>query len=205
MDEEVLGALAEARALGFLGPGPLEAHRASAAAFALALGDVAGPALDLGSGGGVPGLLLAAWFPDVEWLLLDRNRRRSSFLARAVADFGWVGRVEVLRAAAEEAARRPGLRGTFRTVTARSFGPPSMTAECAAGFLAPGGRLAVSEPPERVEGRWSEVGLLRLGLRAVVVTGQVALFEALGEVPADVPRSWRAMERRPVWGSRSGG
>jgi 16S rRNA (guanine527-N7)-methyltransferase len=48
---------------------------------------------------------------------------------------------------------------------ARSFGPPAVTAECAAGFLPVGGLLVVSEPPadDEPEGRWPPAGLAELG------------------------------------------
>ena len=200
--DEVLGALAEARALGFLGPGPLDAHVASAEAFAAALGPLTGQALDLGSGGGVPGLLLAARFPDVRWVLLDRHRRRTSFLARAVAALGWVGRVEVLRAPAEEAAHDRERRGAFAAVVARSFGPPAVTAEIAVGFLSVGGRLVVAEPPDSDVGRrWPEAGVSALGLQPEAGEGtrHLAVFTLVETPPASVPRGWRAMERQPRW------
>jgi precorrin-6B methylase 2 len=198
MHEDVLGALAEARALGFLGPGPLEAHVESAAAFERALGPLEGPALDLGSGGGVPGLLLAAAYPDVRWVLLDKHRRRTSFLARAVADLGWVGRVEVVRAAAEEAGRDPRWREAFVAVVARSFGPPAMTAEIGVAFLQPAGRLVVGEPPEADAARWPAEPLRELGLELISV-GRVAVLGRRGGLDEAVPRSWKMLERRPRW------
>ena len=200
MDEAVLGALAEARALGFLGPGPLEAHVASARAFQAALGPVEGRVLDLGSGGGVPGLLLAAWYSDVRWTLLDRHRRRTSFLARAVATLGWVGRVDVVRTPAEAAAHDPTFRGRFAAVTARSFGPPAITAEVAVAFLAPGGRLLVAEPPEPEPSRWPQDGLVRVGLqRQAARDDAVAVFSQVIVPGSTVPRSWRQLEARPAW------
>lgn len=193
-----MGALAEARALGFLGPGPLEAHVESAEAFSAALGTVEGPALDLGSGGGVPGLLLAAQHAQARWLLLDGNRKRTSFLARTVATLGWHERVEVRRASAEVAAHEPGLRASFGTVVARSFGPPSLTAECAVGFLVPGGRLAVAEPPTSDPQRWPPAELASLGLE-IVSLGRIALLELVAPPPRSVPRPLRAMQRHPRW------
>ena len=200
MDEAVLGALAEARALGFLGPGPLDAHVASAEAFQRALGPLAGRALDLGSGGGVPGLLLAAAYPEVAWTLLDQQRRRTSFLSRVVAALGWVGRVDVRRAAAEEAAHDPELRAQFAAVTARSFGPPALTAEIGAAFLAPHGRLVVAEPPVADPGRWPDEALRRLGLaRAFASDDAVAILHRSGDLPAGQPRRWRQLQQHPAW------
>jgi 16S rRNA (guanine527-N7)-methyltransferase len=201
VDEGVERALAEARALGFLGDGPLEVHERSAAAFAEVIGDLpsGARALDLGSGGGVPGLLLASWYPDVRWTLLDKHRRRTSFLARAVATLGWAGRVEVVREAAEVAAHDPAHRGAYDLVVSRSFGPPALTAECAVGFLHVGGRLLVAEPPTPDATRWPEAGVASLGLRPVAVAA-TASFELTVAPAADTPRPWRTMERRPCWG-----
>ena len=63
-----------------------------------------------------------------------------------------------------EVAGRTDLRGTFDVVVARSFGRPTVTAECGAPFLKTGGRLVVAEPPEHDSGRWPQDGLARLGL-----------------------------------------
>jgi 16S rRNA (guanine527-N7)-methyltransferase len=52
--------------------------------------------LDLGSGGGVPGLLSAALFEDESWTLVDAELRKAEFLGRAVGELGLLGRVSVL-------------------------------------------------------------------------------------------------------------
>jgi 16S rRNA (guanine527-N7)-methyltransferase len=202
--DDVLGALAEAKALGFLGPGPLETHVASASAFATAVGALpAGSrAVDLGSGGGVPGLLLAERLPETSWILLDNNRRRTSFLVRVVAELGWGSRVQVVRAAAEEAGHDPDFRGTFDLVTARSFGPPSLTAECATGLLASGGRLLVAEPPEAEARRWPAETLEAAGLRWVGLAGtspEIAVLDSPAGPPPGLPRTRRTMDRSPLW------
>jgi 16S rRNA (guanine527-N7)-methyltransferase len=203
VNEVVARALAEARALGFLGPGEVESHEVSAGAFLAGLSGVDGRVLDLGSGGGVPGLLLADLRPDLAWVLLDSSRRRTSFLARVVGDLGWADRVVVRRAMAEEAAHDPDFRAGFSAVTARSFGPPPLTAESAVGFLAPGGRLLVAEPPEATANRWDRSGLAALGLErrpdVGVPSGRVAVLELVGDVDAGIPRSRRDLDRRPRW------
>jgi 16S rRNA (guanine527-N7)-methyltransferase len=164
--------LEQGRGLGFLGPGAVRAHIEHALGFAA--GSEEGPQrfLDLGSGGGVPGLVLAARWPASEVVLLDAAARRCGFLREAVARLGWENRVGVVRARAEEAGRRADLRGRFDLVVARGFGPPPVTAECGAPFLAPGGRLVVSEPPgggveareARGTERWPAAGLALVGL-----------------------------------------
>ncbi len=200
MHEAVARALAEARALGLLGPGPVDAHERSAQAFAAALGEIDGPALDLGSGGGVPGLLLAALYDDVPWVLLDVNRRRASFLQRSVVSCGFGPRVAVYHGPAEAAAYVPSHRARYAVVVARSFGPPARTAECSVGFLALGGRLAVAEPPPegRVE-RWPAAGLARLGMAVDPVGGDIAVLRRVGEIPEWAPRPTKRQQSDPLW------
>lgn len=103
--------------------------------------------IDLGSGGGVPGLVVAVDLPEAELVLLEANTRRASFLAEVVEKCDLGSRVQVVARRAEEVGRDPLWRGRFDGVTARSFGPPAVTAECAAPLLRKGGALVVSEPP----------------------------------------------------------
>ncbi len=157
--------LAQQQARGVLGPDPAVTQRAHSRGFAAALGAVPVRVVDLGSGGGVPGLVLAAeCWPAAAVVLLDASQRRCTYLELCVADLGLGGRVDVHWARAEEAGRDPALRAAHDAVVARSFGPPAVVAECAAPLLAVGGALVVSEPPEGSEGRWDPGALGRLGL-----------------------------------------
>ena len=67
--------LERSRELGFLGPGDVAAHVEHAAGFVEVLESVATGAkvLDLGSGGGLPGLVVAVHRPDLSLTLLDAN------------------------------------------------------------------------------------------------------------------------------------
>jgi 16S rRNA (guanine527-N7)-methyltransferase len=165
--------LERSRRLGFLGPGSLRVQMDHALGYAQGFPSPPHRFLDLGSGGGVPGLVLALRWPAAEGVLLDASARRCAFLAESVAQLGCRSRVRVVRARAEEAGRRADLRGTFAAVVARGFGPPAATAECGAPFLAVGGRLVVSEPPggggdelprDETADRWPPDGLAALGL-----------------------------------------
>ncbi len=164
LERRLVQVLEQARQQGFLGPGAAMDHVEHALDLAQRIQNISpARALDLGSGGGVPGLILLSAFPHLTMVLLDAQQRRSTFLRHAVTELGFDGRVEVVAARAEEAGRRPGLRGSFDVVVARSFGPPATTAECAAPFLRVGGHLFVSEPPGGPE-RWPVDGLAELGL-----------------------------------------
>jgi 16S rRNA (guanine527-N7)-methyltransferase len=158
--------LTQAQRAGFVGPGPLEPHLEHAGVLAAAVEpDAPERALDLGSGAGLPGLVLATRWPGSRWVLLDANERRAAFLRRSVDALGLADRVMVERRRAEEAARAGPRRAAFDLVTARAFGPPAVVAECGAGFLRVGGLLVVSEPPHPPAGRWPAEGLEPLGLR----------------------------------------
>jgi 16S rRNA (guanine527-N7)-methyltransferase len=147
--------LLAARESGFLGPGPIERHLLHAQGFVVLARAQAGPEhphlLDLGSGGGLPGLVVAGSWPEATMVLLEANERRAQFLERAVVDCGLQARVEVVHQRAEVAGRDPSYRGAFDGVVVRSFGPPAVVAECAAPLLRTGGWLLVSEPPKDQE------------------------------------------------------
>ena len=161
---DLLIALERSRDLGFLGPGPVEDHIVHAERFMAAHeGSPPALALDLGSGGGVPGLVLAHRWPASHWWLLDASERRTAFLEETVSRLGLADRVNVLHGRAETLARHDTLRYSMDLVTARSFGPPAVTAECATGFLRVDGELIVSEPPTS-EGRWHLTRLAELGM-----------------------------------------
>jgi 16S rRNA (guanine527-N7)-methyltransferase len=164
-----------------------------------------GRVLDLGSGGGVPGLVLAVSRPALHVTLLEARARACRFLRQAVAELG-LAAVAVVEARAEEAARRDGLREVFDAVVARSFGPPAVTAECAVGFLRPAGRLVVSEPPldddDRAAVRWPADGLATLGLGpAVRGGGPDAAFVTMQKIGGDDrwPRRVGMPAKRPLW------
>lgn len=109
---------------------------------------------DLGSGGGLPGLVVASLMPGARVYLIEGSMRRADWLAKVTAELE-LRNVEVVGARAELAGRSAELRGTMQVVTSRSFGPTAVVAECAAPLLLPGGVLVVSEPPESEHLRWS--------------------------------------------------
>jgi 16S rRNA (guanine527-N7)-methyltransferase len=197
--------LEEARGLGLLGPGPSEGQLRHAVELARAIGPFAGRYLDLGSGGGLPGLVLAFEFPEATGCLLDAQQRRCSFLEQAIARLGLGHRLTVACGRAETLARDPALRHGFDLVVARSFAPPPVTAECAAGFLHPGGILVVTEPPETESSarRWPPAGLAILGFDPArrVRRGETAAVQMTAAERADdrYPRREGIPAKRPLW------
>ncbi|MHB1988470.1 MAG: 16S rRNA (guanine(527)-N(7))-methyltransferase RsmG [Acidimicrobiales bacterium] len=152
------GTLTEAREFGFLGAPLVEEQIDHSLGFVEIITRLEGagaprPSLvDLGSGGGVPGLVLALSLPDHEVTLLDASARRAAWLSQAVRRLGLADTVNVVCRRAEELGRLSSYRASFSLVTARGFGPPAVVAECAGPLLRPGGHLIVSEPPEQSAG-----------------------------------------------------
>lgn len=192
--------LERARALGFLGPGPVDDHIDHARGFVRAIAGVVGRVVDLGSGGGVPGLVLAVERPDLDLVLVDAMDKRCRFLEQAVAELG-CERVEVVQARAEVVGRSP-LRGTADAVVARSFGPPAVTAECAAPLLRVGGHLVVSEPPGATGARWPGAGTALLGLEPTEVLSGPPTLQVLEQrtlCDARYPRREGQPAKRPLF------
>lgn len=191
------------RELGFLGPGPIEPHIRRALDALSLLPAAARRALDLGSGGGLPGLPLALARADVQWVLLDGSVTRAEFLRWAAAQLGLEpDRVEVVASRAEEAGRQADLRGTFDVVVARSFGAPAVTAECGAPFLVAGGLLVVAEPPGGAAERWPADGLDMLGLRPLEAVAEPSAFQVLVQerpCPDRFPRRTGIPAKRPLF------
>ena len=199
--EEVLRVLEEAKQLGFLGPGPVVRHVERSLPFLDLFPRECSTALDLGSGGGVPGLILAALTPHLSWHLLEGGTTRSAFLERSVKLLYMSQRVVVVGERAEVAARTP-LRGTFDVVTARSFAAPGVTAECGAPFLRLGGQLIVAEPPCGDPLRWPETGLSELGLSPGRAVQKPYAFQVLHQTqpcPERYPRRNGIPSKRPLF------
>jgi 16S rRNA (guanine527-N7)-methyltransferase len=104
---------------------------------------------------------------------------------------------------AEDIARQPAYRQAFGVVTARSFGPPAVTAECGAPFLVEGGLLVVAEPPAEDPTRWPASGLARLGLavgdRIHADGGTVQVLRAVAGVDERYPRRVGVPAKRPLF------
>src|SRR3546814_14662358 len=108
-DGALVSVLERSRRLGFLGPGPVEDHVRHAQGFLDALEGVTGRVVDLGSGGGVPGLVLVVERPELSVVLLDAMAKRCAFLREAVA----------ARGAAERSEARGGGEGCVESGSSR--------------------------------------------------------------------------------------
>jgi 16S rRNA (guanine527-N7)-methyltransferase len=167
--------------------------------------------LDLGSGGGFPGLPLAIVLPRVRTVLVESVGKKATFLATVVDALGLRPRVAVAATRAETLAADPHHRGRWSTVAVRAVGPLVELAELALPLLAPGGILVawkrraddgaalVAEiaAAERLVG---QLGGGRARIEPVAVPGLLdhvlVVIEKVGPTPTGYPRD-PATRRRP--------
>jgi 16S rRNA (guanine527-N7)-methyltransferase len=150
---------------------------------------------DVGSGAGLPGLVLAIARPDLSVVLVEPMARRTAFLSEVVSALGLDAAVTVLRTRAEEATDRlPG--GPADVVTARAVAPLDRLAGWCLPLAKAGGRLlAIKGASASAEAAAHEPAIRRLGGRrpAVRVCGvglldpATTVVEVVRERPAVRP------------------
>jgi 16S rRNA (guanine527-N7)-methyltransferase len=129
--------------------------------------------------------------------------KRTEFLREVLAQDGAPGSGSVVMARAEDLAREEPYEEAFSLVTARSFGPPSVVAECAVRFLRSGGMLVVSEPPDDEDvTRWNPKGLEKLGLQDLGRVRKGAAYRVLRKIhttPREFPRAVGIPKKSPLF------
>ena len=200
--------LEEARKYKFLGPLPIESHIRNGEGFLEVLTglslNVNAPhtLVDIGSGGGIPALVIAEKYPHWNFLLVERKAKRANFLSWAVENTKFGENIEIFLGEAEIAARNSEFEAKADFVTARSFAPPPKTAECGCRFLKKGGHMVVSEPPN-AQKRWPAADLSLLGLVARAVKqpnyGTFQVLELTHFPDQKYPRTPRAINKKALW------
>jgi 16S rRNA (guanine527-N7)-methyltransferase len=112
--------------------------------------EIGGPAIDIGSGGGVPAIPLALARPATSWTLVDSVARKAAVL-RDIAEWLGLRTVTVLAARAETLGRDPAHREGYGLVTARACAPLPVLAELALPLLRVGGSLVAWKGPLSAE------------------------------------------------------
>ncbi len=162
---------------------------------------------DVGSGAGLPGLVLAAALPDACVDLIESVGRKCSFIERA-ASRAAIANVRVVCERSETWALGEG-REAYDAVTARAVGRLSTLAELASPLLAEGGALVAwkgrRDPDEEAE---LARAVDRLAMEPVEVrwVGPYAgsrhrhlhLMRKSGPTPSDLPRRPGVAKRRPL-------
>jgi 16S rRNA (guanine527-N7)-methyltransferase len=175
--------------LDFLPPGPLRV-------------------IDVGSGGGLPGLPLRLARPDLLLTLLEANQRKAAFLVQAVATLG-LDNVEVVARRAEDAGHAERHRESYDFALARALAPMPVLAELCLPFVAVGGRLLAMKTDAAAEAEAAKSAIARLGGELVQISaaasaarslGQVVVVEKVAPTPPEFPRRPGVPGRRPLAG-----
>jgi 16S rRNA (guanine527-N7)-methyltransferase len=159
----------------------------------------AGALADVGSGGGLPGLVLATVRPEREAHLIEATARKAAFIAETAAELGLHVRVHAARS---EDLGRGELRDACACVVARALAAPPVAVELCLPLCRPGGRLVVwsrEQPDDALAFAAAELGgeVLDAECPGVLVIGK------LSETPERFPRRLGMAAKRPLSPSRS--
>ena len=154
-DTELLAALAVIQARGAIGERSLADAVAHADRFVELIPAGDHSVLDLGSGGGLPALVIAWRRADLTVTMVERRATRADLLRRAVSSLRLGERTTVLTADVGDVDPQAGTG--FDVVTARSFADVATTARFIDRLLAATGLALVSEPPGDRSSTWSAV------------------------------------------------
>ena len=163
--------------------------------------------VDIGSGAGFPGLVLAIACPDLRYLLLESVGKKSRFLAESAAALG-LDNIVVQPLRAEEVARQPELRGQKDFVLARAVAALPILLEYALPLLKLGGYfIALKGPSLAAEEQAAENALTILGAKPswqksyLLPDGSeriIAAYQKVAPTPDKYPRRAGMAEKRPL-------
>jgi 16S rRNA (guanine527-N7)-methyltransferase len=149
-----------------------------------------GPIVDVGSGGGAPGIPLAQALPEREMTLLEATRRKCDFLER------WTADLANLRVVCGRAEEQP--LDAWGVAVAKALAPPPVAAEWCLPLVAPGGAAVLYVGPTAQADRVSQVaGLLAAELELDSRPGLLVLRK-LGPTPPGFPRRPGVARKRPL-------
>lgn len=109
-----------------------------------------GRIVDLGTGGGVPGIPLALARPDTRWWLIESNQRKAGFVRSVLEPLGLSRRVEVLSERAETLGQDRAYRGRAQACVAKALAPLPVLIELGLPFLDRGGSLIAFKGPQGI-------------------------------------------------------
>ncbi|MCY4583606.1 MAG: 16S rRNA (guanine(527)-N(7))-methyltransferase RsmG [Chloroflexi bacterium] len=163
--------------------------------------------VDVGTGGGFPGLVLALAYPSLRVTLMDATRRKTEYLQHAAAELGL--NVEVVHARAEDAAHDRALRETFDIAVCRALGPWPVVLELTLPFCRKGGMLlgqrgtdadveAASHTGATALLGGQVVGVERVGSEVGLENRHVITVEKVESTPPRYPRKAGIPAKRPL-------
>jgi 16S rRNA (guanine527-N7)-methyltransferase len=152
-----------------------------------------GPVVDVGSGGGSPGIPLASARPELDFVLLEANRRKCAFLRETAVGFE---NVSVICERAEEHAGGAG-RDAYGTAVARALAAPPVAAEWCLPLVRPGGLVVLFVGPSAELDPVSKAAA-ELAAEVEESPAGFALLRKTGPTPARFPRRPGVAKKRPL-------
>jgi 16S rRNA (guanine527-N7)-methyltransferase len=146
-----------------------------------------GAIVDVGSGGGAPGIPLAAALPERQVTLLEANGRKCEFLRRFAP-----ANATVLQGRVEEQAP-----DTFGVAVAKALAPPPVAAEWCLPLVAPGGAAILFVGPTADLDRVARTAEL-LAAELVESPPGLLVLEKRGPTPPGFPRRTGVARKRPL-------
>jgi 16S rRNA (guanine527-N7)-methyltransferase len=161
--------------------------------------------IDVGAGGGMPGLPLKIARPDIELTLLEADRRKAAFLVHAAAQLELDG-VGVVTERAEIAARGP-LREAFDVAVCRALAAMPVLAELCLPFVRVGGRLlamkaGVEDAADAIAALGGGPATTAPARTAARDRGVIVVVPKVAATPDEYPRRPGMPNKRPL-GPRS--
>lgn len=163
--------------------------------------------VDLGSGGGLPGLPLKICRPEIEIYLLDANRKKTGFLYEVKENLG-LDRTNILCGRAEEYGQDKDHREGYDLVLSKAVAEMAVLAELALPLLKTGSRALLYKGPKGIEeARKAEKAIKLCGGKMFgkreyyLASGELRLLYEIvknSSTPLKYPRRPGVPERRPI-------
>jgi 16S rRNA (guanine527-N7)-methyltransferase len=163
-------------------------------------------ALDLGTGGGLPGIPLAIARPELRVTLVDATQKKVRAVQEFIEQLGLTNAVAVA-GRAEEMAHEVAWRQRFDLVVARAFAPLPSLLEYAAPFCRMGGHLVAFQGPDVLASVASAKGAMKtLGVRLDRILPydladhrfHLVVFDVDGRMPKAYPRGQGLVRKKPL-------
>jgi 16S rRNA (guanine527-N7)-methyltransferase len=166
--------------------------------------------VDIGSGAGLPGMILAMALPYLNVTLIDSVGKKVRFLESFITNAKLSARVRALPERAEIVAHQPQYREKFHVATARAVGGFELVAELAMPFLQVDGELYVQKSLSQLDeaSRHATKSLPKLGGAIIEATAldarilgkerAVLVAEKRSTTEDQYPRAWAQMKHRPL-------
>jgi 16S rRNA (guanine527-N7)-methyltransferase len=170
-------------------------------------GAFASPAIDIGSGAGLPGVPIKIARPDLRLTLLEATGKKAAFLEMLCTELA-LQDVTVLHARAEDAGRDPAHREHYALALARAVAPLRVLVELALPFVRAGGHLAaVKGSGAEREAREAQPALAECGGEVIGITPlavnaphppKLVLVRKTAATPERYPRRPGIPSKRPL-------